>query len=193
MKKLYVLFLLCSTLVTVTQAQEYRKFKVGFGLGYATSGGSGSSGGVLVTFEPAYRISDQLSIGLRLETAALTRGFSSSTFSSGGTVGVAAVGSYTVNGQYYLGSGKFRPFVGAGLGLFSLASVSVSSGGSSFDAAAAESKFGFYPRVGFDYGHFNMALDYNLIPSTAVAGSSETINNSYLGVRIGVFFGGGKK
>jgi hypothetical protein len=193
MKKLFMLFLLCSAIVSATQAQDYKKFRVGLGLGYAASGGSGSSGGVLVALEPSYRLSDALSLGLRLETAALTRGFSEDILASGGSVGVAAIGSYTVNGQYYFGASNFRPFVGLGLGLYSLASVSVSSQGSSVDAVASESKVGFYPRAGFDYGHFNLTLDYNIIGSSSIPSSSVTVTNSYFGVRLGVYFGGGKK
>jgi outer membrane protein W len=195
MKKLFILFLLCSAFASTTQAQDYKKFRVGLGLGYAASGGSGSSGGVLVALEPSYRLSDALSLGLRLETAALTRGFSQD-ISSGSSVGVAAIGSYTVNGQYYFGSSSFRPFVGLGLGLYSLASVSVSYQGTSVDAVASESKVGFYPRAGFDYGHFNLTLDYNVIGSsdvTSISGSSLSVTNSYFGARIGVYFGGGKK
>lgn len=193
MKKFVYLLALAMLMSTFTNAQEYKKFKVGVGLGYAMASGSGSSGGVLFTLEPAYRLQDNLSIGLRMESAIIVRGFSQS--SSSASIDAAAVGSYTLNGQYYFGSTSFRPFVGAGFGLYSLAAVSesVSSGGSNVSVAiAAESKFGFYPRVGFDYRHFNMALDYNIIPATTVGGGND-LKNSYIGIRIGAFFGGGKK
>jgi hypothetical protein len=73
--------------------------------------------------------------------------------------------------------------------MFSLAAVSVTAGtgGGSSSAVAAANKIGFYPRVGFDAGHFTVNLDYNIVPETA------GIKNSYLGIRIGGFFGGGKK
>ena len=71
--------------------------------------------------------------------------------------------------------------------MYSLASASVSAGttGGSSEVAAA-TKFGFYPRVGFDAGHFTLSLDYNLVPET------NGIKNSYIGIRFGGFFGGGK-
>lgn len=79
-----------------------------------------------------------------------------------------------------------------------------SSGGSSVSSEVSEeSKFGFYPRVGFDYGHFSFNIEYNLIPeseSKIVTSSGSgtttttgTVKNNYLGVKFGFFFGGGIK
>ena len=192
MKKIIYVLALVMLMSSFTFAQDYKKFKVGVGLGYAMASGDGSGGGILFALEPAYRLQDNLSVGLRMESAAITRGFSQST--AGATVSVAAVSSYTLNGQYYFGTSSFRPFLGAGFGMYSLAAVSVSVGSISGEAAAAESKFGFYPRAGFDIGHFNVTLDYNLIPATSVGGTSGAeVKNNYFGIRIGAFFGGGKK
>jgi outer membrane protein X len=175
-------------------AQEFRKFKVGVALGYAGATGYGSSGGAIFTLEPAYRLQDNLSVGLRLESAVITRGYSQN-FSGSADINVAAIGSYSVNGQYYFGSGAFRPFAGLGLGLFSMAAVDYNVTGSSgsIDAAAAESKFGFYPRVGFDYRHFTISADYNVISDTKDLYGTGSFQNSYFGIRIGGFFGGGRK
>jgi opacity protein-like surface antigen len=195
MKKITIVLFLALVAVSSSYAQEYKKFRVGLGLGYAMAGGNGSSGGILIALEPSYRIQDNLSVGLRMESAIITRGFSA-TVPVGSSIDVAGIGSYTLNGQYYFGEGSFRPFVGAGLGIYTLAAITTksSSGGVTVTGTiAAESKFGFYPRVGFDYGHFNLSLDYNLVPSTAVVGSSDSFTNNYLGIRIGAYFGGGKK
>jgi Outer membrane protein beta-barrel domain len=192
MKKISIVLCLVLVAASASYAQELKKFRVGIGLGYASAGGNGSSGGVLFAVEPSYRIQDNLSVGLRMESALITRGFSG-TVTAGTSFDVAAIGSYTLNGQYYFGESSFRPFVGAGLGIYSLAAVKVTAGGASGNAVAAESKFGFYPRVGFDYGHFNLSIDYNLVPSSAITGITETFTNNYLGIRLGAYFGGGKK
>ena len=106
---------------------------------------------------------------------------------------VSAVGSWTLNGKYYFGTNGFRPYAGVGLGLFSLAAVSVSSTAGEVEAG---STFGFYPRLGFDAGHFNFNIDYNIIGDTQVSissgGGEASIKNSYIGFRIGAFIGGGK-
>lgn len=168
-------------------AQEYKPFRVGVGLGYAMASGSGAKGGALFNVEPGYRVTDQVLINLRIEGAVVGRGFANEISAK---MDVAAIASYTLNAQYYFNNNKFRPFVGAGFGSYSLAStnVSVDLGGDQTETGvvAAANKFGFYPRVGFDSGHFTFAVDYNAIPET------NGIKNSYIGIRVGGFFGGGK-
>jgi hypothetical protein len=197
MKKITTVLCLVLFVAVASHAQEFKKFNVGVGLGYAKPGGKGAGGGVLFAIEPAYRVNDALSVGLRMEWAVVVRGLSQdvSTYDAS----AAAIGSYTVNGKYYLSNAKFRPFVGAGVGIYKLAAVSVSSSGAA--GAGADSKIGFYPRVGFDLGHFNVTLDYNIVGATkfdAYVGSSTTpqsleTKNGYFGIRIGGFFGGGRK
>ena len=169
-------------------AQEYQAFRVGVGLGYAMASGSGSKGGVLFNLEPGYRITDQILLNLRIEGAVVGRGFANETSAE---MDVAAIASYTLNAQYYFNNNNFRPFVGAGIGTYSLASTSVAvdvgGGQTETGVVAAANKFGFYPRVGFDTGHFTLSVDYNAIPET------NGIKNSYIGIRVGGFFGGGKK
>lgn len=175
---------------SVAIAQEYKPFKLGVGLGYAMPSGAGAGAGVLFGIEPAYRVNDALAVGLRMEWAAIVRGLSTEIDSYDASA--AAVGSYTLNGQYYFGNDNFRPYVGAGVGLFSLAAVSVeaSSAGGSV-GAAAESKIGFYPRIGFDAGHFNFNIDFNIIGKSDL-GNDNSVKNSYVGFRIGGFFFGGR-
>ena len=179
MKKLPILFL-SIVLTSAVNAQGYKKFKLGIGLGYA-SGRAGighgyveGSGGLL-TLEPAFRVSDNLAVGLRLEGAA----YGSVAVSSMGAYGY---GSITINGQYYLNGEKFRPFVGAGFGIY----------------LGEGSLFGFYPRLGFDLGKFTLALDYNIMPKGTeyydyLTNSNATYSSYYVGVRIGWSFFCAKK
>lgn len=186
MKRILTVAFLIAVTAAGSIAQEYKAFRVGLGLGYANASGKGAKGGVLWALEPGYRINDQILANLRIEGAVIGRGYTDETTAS---VDVAALGSYTLNGQYYFNNNNFRPFVGAGFGMYSLAAVSVEMdpNGNGGGTVAAATKFGFYPRVGFDAGHFTLNLDYNLVPET------NGIKNSYLGIRIGGFFGGGRK
>jgi hypothetical protein len=183
-----VLMLLLSAVVL--KAQDFKKFRLATGLGYAMPGGEGAGGGILYDIEPGYRVNDALCVSLRYEGAVVVRGLSESVSSYDASA--AAIGSYTVNGIYYLSANKFRPYVGAGLGLYSLSAVSVGTSGS---GAAAESKIGFYPRIGFDLGHFNVNIDYNIVGPTEFSDGTNTYEtkNGYLGIRIGGFFFGGRK
>lgn len=213
MKKIFMLVAFFAVLGTATvQAQNYKAFRVGLGVGYAAPAGDGAKGGVLFYLEPSYRVTDALAVGLKAEAAVMLRG---GTYTQNGVVtaasgSVSAAGSYTLNGQYYFMDGGFRPFAGLGFGIYSLASASFSASttgttttSTSAEASATTSKFGFYPRVGFDAGHFTLNLEYNVIGAskntvsvtsggTVTTGTSETKNN-YLGFRLGFFIGGGKK
>lgn len=210
MKKL-VLLLAFSVVSLCTFAQDYKAFRWGLGLGYAApgGGGEGAKGGVLLYTEPSYRVTDQIAVGLRFELAVMARVAVSGTSSnSTAEAEVKANGSYTVNGQYYFGSSSFRPFAGAGFGVFALASAtgtaSANGSGTATSEVAGGTKVGFYPRVGFDVGHFTMNLEYNIIPKTegisqvvsgngTITNQNVEIKNSYLGFKLGFFIGGGKK
>lgn len=189
MKIILTICLVTIMMGTLSAQDDYKKFRVGLGLGYAMASGEGSKGGIIVDFEPGYRINDDILVNLRLESAAVVRG-TTDDIVAGGEFDVAAIGSYTVNGQYYFRQDGFRPYAGLGLGIFSLAAVSVDGGGG--DIAASSSEFGIYPRVGFDAGHFTFNIDFNILPNTEGAAGTE-FKNSYIGFRIGGFFGGGTK
>ncbi|MBL7851694.1 MAG: hypothetical protein JNN04_12390 [Cyclobacteriaceae bacterium] len=194
MKKI-ILLAVVVLVFSAADAQDYKKFKVGIGLGYGVP--NEGSGGVLLYLEPMYRITDQIAAGLRIESAAfLGKPISGTPY----TTSAFGVGSYTLNGQYYFSNNTFRPFVGAGFGMFTLAAASADIGGSNVNLNAAATVFGFYPRIGFDLGHFNLSIDYNVIPSqettVSIGGfgtTTTTSNYSYIGFRIGGSIGGGKK
>lgn len=206
MKKIQLLLLITVAAISV-QAQDYKPVKVGIGLGYASPGGSGAKGGVLFYLEPAYRVNDKIAVGLRLESAVMARGvdISGTSASTAVELDVTANGSYTVNGQYYFSNNSFRPFAGLGFGIYTIASAksSTTSTTSTSSVSVSANKFGFYPRFGFDVGHFTMQLEYNIVPSTKstaiiVTGTSTSTiasesKNNYLGIKAGFFFGGGKK
>jgi hypothetical protein len=82
--------------------------------------------------------------------------------------------------------------VGLGFGLFSMAAVEFNTAGPDPTAEdfGAETRFGFYPRIGLDAGHFNLTVDYNFVPSTDIPGGAE-VKNSYLGIKAGFSIGGG--
>ena len=73
------------------------------------------------------------------------------------------------------------------------AQAKVSDSGVSGTFGDDETKFGFYPRVGFDAGHFTLSIDYNIVGNSKVSGMDGEFKNSYLGIRLGGYFGGGRK
>jgi outer membrane protein X len=177
-KLLLVAALICATLLTKAQSTTYHDFKFDVDLGYAipsSGSGSGTKAGVTFTLEPHYRLSDDIAIGLRLEGAGL--GYEDAEDKTK----VSLLESYCVTGNYYFSNNSFRPFVGAGAGLFNQSSLKSSDGNAAL--VSGGTNFGVFPEVGFEAGHFRMSADYN------VAGNG----NNYLAIKIGAFFGGGKK
>ena len=195
MKKIFTILMFCFLAAVAVQAQDYKKFRVGVGGGYASASGEGAKGGVLFYLEPGYRVTDDLIVGLRMEWALMARGYSESLGSDDVDFDIALASSYTVNGQYYFKKGGFRPFVGLGLGIYKYSAVEYDGDDNeSVELTGSDgSKFGFYPRVGFDAGHFTLSIDYNIVGATKVDGIDGDFKNSYLGIRFGGFFGGGAK
>ncbi|HEX3384584.1 MAG TPA: outer membrane beta-barrel protein [Mucilaginibacter sp.] len=182
MKKL-LLFAALSSFAFLAEAQStvYKAFKVDLDLGYAipsSGNGTGTKAGATFTVEPHYRLSDDLAIGFRFEGAALGYEEFNGTRNK---VHISVLTSYCPSLEYYFSKGGFRPFAGAGAGIFSQQSVSTSSNTATL--VPAGTNFGFFPRIGFEAGHFRASASYD------IAGN----NSNYVAFTIGAFFGGGKK
>jgi hypothetical protein len=179
MKKIILLSLfLGSSLWLKAQSTTYHDFKVDIGIGYAiptVSNDGGTKAGATFTIEPQYRLSDDFSLGLRLEGAGL--GYKDDQ----DKIKVSLLESYCATGEYYLTKDGVRPFVGAGVGFFNQSSLKASDG--SAVLAPGSTNFGFFPEVGLEAGHFRFTIDYNVVGN----------NNNYLAFKIGFFLGGGKR
>ena len=176
---------------------EFKPFKVDISLGYAIPiGGTGAKSGVLFAVEPKYAIMPEISLGLRIEAAVTLSGVNLNSGTTNGNASVKAAGSYVATGDYYFSNNDFRPFLGAGLGIFVTAGVQEVS---SNPNVASGSKFGGLIRGGFEYKHFRFGLEYNLVGKSVVPPSSTqnndgyTLQNSYVGIKFGVCIGGGRK
>jgi outer membrane protein X len=201
MKNLLAIVFFSSLLSFSSKAQdsEYKPFKVDVSLGYVIPGGKGAKGGILFAIEPKYSVISNLAVGLRMEGAIVAR-FSG--YDENGDVmdaSVKAAGSYLATGDYYIPTGSaFRPFTGTGAGIFSIAGVEVNS---TSGEVSGGSKFGGMVRTGFELSHFRFGFEYNIVPKTKFDGFDEngnpttglTSNNSYMGIKLGVCIGGGRK
>jgi outer membrane protein X len=183
-KLLFCLSFLIVTFFANAQETTFKPFKFDIALGYGVPGGSGSKAGLIFALEPKYALNHNLTFGLRWEGAVMVR---ATMYANGEAVkgDAKASGSYLLTGDYYFNTNSFRPFAGIGAGLYRNAAVNLESDNMEADMQTS-SNFGFAPRVGFEYGHFRTAIEYN------VAGKSGTINNNYLGIKLGFFIGGGR-
>lgn len=186
-------------LVTLSAtAQEFKPFKVNLSVGYAKPFNAGVSGGFLVAVEPKYGLSDNFDIGVRLEVASVARGIKYNGNTTTGDLGTYS--SALLTGNVLFGKGGIRPFLGLGVGPYSVGAagtvVIVDNGQPNQNLTfVSDTKFGGMIRGGIKAGHFVAAAEFNFIPSTNVTISNQSINsnNAYLGIKIGADIGGGRK
>ncbi|QHT70900.1 hypothetical protein GXP67_31765 [Rhodocytophaga rosea] len=176
--------------------QEYKPFKVNISLGYAKPIQSGISGGVSLSLEPKYGLTNAIDLGLRLEGALMARGIVVNGDNSIGEVGYT--GSYLVTGNYLFGKANARPFLGLGGGLYNVTSsgtITITDGQSWEDITlVGDTKWGAMLRGGIKAGHFLVSLEYNFVGASIVnlSDSSVKSRNDYLGIKLGFDIGGGR-
>ena len=198
MKKIILL-----TLITLAVAngysQEKGRFRVGLDLGYVPASGGG---GGLLSIEPKYNIKDNMNVGLRIGAAGIVRDLESNSGVTA-TAKVAASSSFVGTYDYYFhksGSGSsLAPYIGGGIGYYSLANVEVDDSNNSLPdefTPAVSGVFGGLIRGGLEWAGFRVGLEYNFIPDSEIEDISGTTvgtaKNAYLGISVGFFVGGGK-
>lgn len=193
---LLTFLLLCGILMAHAQSEDrvFKPFKLDVSLGAAIPQGSGAQGGGLIAVEPKYALADQFWIGLRVEEAVMVRDFTEyDAYGNSSTTKVSGSGSYVVTGDFYFTTTDFRPFIGAGAGLFYLASESVDDDYGTSSSIASAFKFGGMVRAGFEVHRFRLGVEYNLIGNTVEQSYDSNGNpisipfkNSYLGIKAGV-------
>ena len=168
--------------------QSYKPFKVGLGLLYAVPSGEGAGGGIGFYFEPKYNVNDKFDVGFLIEKALLVQLATDFTKET-----VSALASYSITGDYMLGTGKVRPFIGTGIGMYNLGSMDGITVDQNNNVVPGKitlgTKFGFSPRVGINLSHFQIELQYHLI----MGQDADLISKNYLGIKMGIEFGGGLK
>src|SRR5918993_948882 len=176
----------------------FKRFKGDVSLGYAAPIGSSSNGGVVFAMEPKFAVMDELSLGLRME-AAVTAKFSGTDIYGDAEVDNAkAFGSYLATADYYFTNNyPFRPFIGAGLGVFEV----YDDENTLTEDPVTSVKFGGIVRTGMEIYHFRLGIEYNFIPTTNInsytydnMGNMITTKvaskNAYVGIKLGFVFGG---
>jgi len=201
MKNFLIILGLSSILSLSADSQEskFKPFKVDVSLGYAIPGGEGAKGGILFAVEPKYAVIPMLSVGLRMEAAIVARFNGYDQNGNPMDASVKASASYLATGDYYFRANhSFRPFSGGGVGIYSIAGIETTS---STGEVSAGTKFGGMIRSGFEFSHFRFGFEYNIVPKTTFTGydgdgnptTGLTSDNSYIGIKVGVCIGGGKR
>ncbi|MDR2449026.1 MAG: hypothetical protein LBD52_03610 [Prevotellaceae bacterium] len=175
-KLLFSVVLFCGVALSV-QAQDFKPFRVDGGVGYGLPFTEGLDGGVLFYLEPKYEIIPQLSVGIRWEGSLFA--------GSEEGVSVKLSSAYMATGDYFFTNNKFRPFVGLGLGAYSIGGSSIEVNSQTIDVEG-KTNFGALLRAGFDVSHFRLALAYNY-------GGKMEETFHFFSATVGFYIGGGKK
>jgi len=187
------LFITAFAITANAQSETFKPFRVDLTPGLALFSGSGSSTGFLIAIEPKYALTDNISVGLRYEGAIAASStsidFSNENAEFSGGSNIKFRSSYLLTGDYYFNTNSFRPFFGAGAGMFGVASANFDMMSENFESSTASAgyKFGFAPRIGAEFNHFRAAVEYNVVGKTGKE------SNNYIGVKIGFFLGGGRQ
>ncbi len=139
--------------------------------------------GANVGVEAGYRITDLVAVSLKGEYSLLV--LDAKNFNEGD---LGIITSCTGNIRLYWDrDSSHRKYVGFGVGLYQMQF-----------GKTTQSKMGFYPRFGVDNNHFNLNIDFNIVPMidygpVDVQWEVMNVGNSnHLTVRIGLMIGGGK-
>ncbi len=178
--------LIFSKMATAQLSQTYIPFKVDLGIG--TTGQPFDVSGFLFYVEPSYTFANRFKSGLRFEYAILS---------------MKNIGSSALTFDYYFATvHQLRLFAGGGYSLYTTSS----NGGCGTGPATTQNysttkKPGALARIGFDWDHFHLGMEYNFVPSTYVTANGNDVQNSptvvyknnYFALKLGVSIGGGKK
>ncbi|MCI4443749.1 MAG: hypothetical protein JHC39_09645 [Lentimicrobium sp.] len=193
MRKIILLALL-TLAVANGYSQEKGRFRFGLDFGYVPTGGGG---GGMISFEPKYNLTNNMNVGLRMGVAGVARDVQA----SGGQVTsakISGIGSLVGTYDYYIhiGSLSLVPYLGVGLGYYSIANVET-EGSSYTSPVASTSEMGGLIRGGIEWGKLRVGVEYNILPDSKLQDvngnvTDVTVTNSYIGLHIGFYLGGGK-
>lgn len=201
MKKITFVVLFFS-IINFVQAQDKGKFRVGLDAGIVLGSGKGGGGGF--GLEPKYNLKDNLNVGLRFQGAGMFKDlyYIDEQRDEYNTKEMTSFSFVATSDYYYSKSekrGSFAPFVGGGLGLYSVKNVYYTADQLDADNAyntKANSVLGGMIRTGFEWGKFRLTAEYNFVPKTDLQDYYGNVigreKNNYFGLTIGFYLGGGK-
>ena len=180
MKKLIIIMLICMPAAMFAQDIGFR---LDAGLGAGLTFGEMKSYGIAAFTEPKVTIGPSITAGVRFEGDALFGG-KISDVAEDLSVGLSTRALIALRGEYFIGQGNTRPFVGLGFGRYPLANTTASGSGAA--SIQAGNYFGVAPEIGFAFGNFKLSAMYHFVGGSTLVtvefGEPMEISNNYLGI-----------
>ncbi len=209
MKNIFLLLSITLFNMSYSYAQEKGKFRFGIDIGYASLNEADDGGGFVYYFEPKYNITKNMNVGIRCGGAFLAKATENRNNELNGRLSFIDIGinsSILGTFDYYFnkGNSSFAPFIGAGAGVGFVSNTEIDfeifdldeEDNNTNEEIEGEFVFGGMIRAGFEWSKFRLSLDYNITPDTALENLDGkrvgTSKNSYLGITLGFYLGGGK-
>jgi outer membrane protein W len=184
MKKSFIIIICLSFFAVNANSQTtHKRIRMDAGTGYAIPN---NGGGLLISLEPKYAVTERINAGLKWEMDFIMKKFNE----AGNTVDAKAqhINSYLATGDFYLLTKNFRPFVGAGAGIYRISAVEAAVRETGTGNISEKTNFGGLLRAGFDIRHFRLTLAFNM------AGKDGGKNKAgFFSVSVHAYIGGGKK
>lgn len=202
MKNVLLVILILFSVVRL-EAQEKGKLRFGGNLGYSIpASGLGMSMDIL---DVRYNIFDNLNAGIKFGGAFMVRDIHELNSTTGAATMHFNSNAMLVSDYYFNnGSSAFAPFVGAGIGSFTILDtymeyqLNQSVNYTYTELPDAPKVIGGSIRGGFELGRLRLAMEYYFLPETImydadnIMHSVGTTPNSYLTINLGIILGGGR-
>ena len=155
-------------------------------IGSAFTIGNLKSYGISTGYEPKLFFNENISVGLRAEGAVMFGGKIAGE-SEDIKVQMSSRAAYLLKGEYYIGGGDTKPFVGLMAGYYTQANIGAGGNGSA--SIGASRNFGFAPEIGVTFGNFRISGMYHIVGGSEIvtlsSGEEKRIPHSYFVVTLG--------
>jgi hypothetical protein len=179
------------------ESEHYEQIRVDAGFTVSRVAIEGRSGGGLLA-EVKAMVHDNIAVGGRVDLTLLFGGVLGQDELE---LGFTMAGAALVKGEYLVGTAWARPFVGLGVGGYSIGSQSIEDGPNTRVNTTVGRYFGFAPQIGVDLGPVRFAVSYNVIVGADIeytngmdtTARTERASQNYWALEGTYRFGGGPK
>lgn len=159
------------------------QFRVQLAVGYSSATGDlgdGANGGIGGATNVRYAISDRFDVGLEYSGNVLA-----SVDVEAFDIGLYGIRGITAKTHFKITDTKVHPYAALALGIYTVETPEIKSGGVVISESEKSSNFGFSPEIGLNFGGFGIGVKYT---NAGEVPDSDNIKATYLNYFIGYTF-----